>query len=103
MKKIYQLTKIYNKGFCGLDIINIMNSNILDNPDDKLKLRIYFNKIKQEFRMKIFIFNILFFIIIRSDYHLEKYPNYINYIKYKMDDFNVANLYESKNEWLHVL
>ena len=49
-----------------------MNSNIISDSEEQLKLRIYFNKIKQEFRNeKLFIFNILFFIIIRSNYDLE--------------------------------
>lgn len=64
--------KVYNKGYSGLDIMNITNSNIISNPEEQLKLRIYFNKIKQEFRNEsLFIFNVLFFIIIRSNYDLE--------------------------------
>lgn len=73
VKFITDLTKkIYNKGYSGLDVIKIINSNIIPDDIQRLKLEIYFNKIKKEFRNEnIFIFNILFFIIIRSEYDLE--------------------------------
>jgi len=65
-------TKLYEKGYCGLDIMEYIESR---NDSDELKkyeMLLTFNKIKKEFRSeKLFISFILNFLLIRSDYNLE--------------------------------
>jgi hypothetical protein len=69
--------KLYEKGYSGLDIIellerNMIKTDIIDKPDKKFEFLITFNKIRKEFRNeKILILFILHFIFLSSDYDLE--------------------------------
>ena len=71
-KNIINLTNIlYEKGYCGLDIINYLENLQMCNKK-KYMLLILIEKIKSEIRNeKILIFIILNFIIFRSNINLE--------------------------------
>ena len=60
---------LYEKGYCCLDIINIIHKLNIDYTK-QLQIKIYFNKIKKEFRNeKLLLLNLLVFL--RSSYNLE--------------------------------
>ena len=66
--------KLYEKGYCGLDLMDyiINNWKKCENNENKYRILLFIQKIKREFRNeKIFIFLILNFMFIRSDIHLE--------------------------------
>jgi DNA polymerase III delta prime subunit len=74
--KIIQLaTKLYEKGYSGLDIINLLeNPAFLKKikPDKKYELLFAFNKVKKEFRNeKLIILFIIQFFYLSLDYSLE--------------------------------
>ena len=65
---------LYNKGYSGLDIINIIEENTFLKNKNKQKFSylIYFDKIKSEFRNeKLFIFTILNLFFMRKKFDLE--------------------------------
>ena len=64
-------TKLYEKSYSGLDIIKyIENEN--NDPIEKYKVLLFFNKIKKDFRNeKLLILYILNFLYLRSDIDLE--------------------------------
>jgi len=75
-EKIMPLSlKLYEKGYSGLDIIQLLeNTNNFTNlkNDKRYELLIAFNKIRKEFRNeKLLIMFILNFLYISSDYSLE--------------------------------
>ena len=66
------ITKLYNKGFCSIDLLYYIEHN--SNIDDlkKYEYLITFQKIKREFRNeKLLMLFILYFLIFRSDLTLE--------------------------------
>jgi hypothetical protein len=68
-------TKLYEKGYSGLDIINLLeNHNHFKNlkNEKRYELLITFNKVRKEFRNeKILIMFILNFLFLSLDYSLE--------------------------------
>jgi|UniRef100_A0A6C0DSQ7 DNA polymerase III delta prime subunit len=74
--KLMQIsTKLYEKGYSGLDIINLLeNHNHFKNlkNEKRYELLIAFNKVRKEFRNeKILIMFILNFLFLSLDYSLE--------------------------------
>lgn len=74
--KLMQIsTKLYEKGYSGLDIINLLeNHNSFKNlkNEKRYELLIAFNKVRREFRNeKILIMFILNFLFLSLDYSLE--------------------------------
>jgi hypothetical protein len=64
--------KLYEKSYSGLDIIDYIDNNKNIDELKKYQMLIVFNNIKKEFRNeKMFIFFILNFLLLRSDYDLE--------------------------------
>ena len=94
---ILNLTEvIYNNGYSANHILQYINSNIEDDIN-KLKFCIFYEKHKIEIKNeKILIFINLAFLFIRFNVDLEKYSFNLKSI---MDDYNIASLTESKNEW----
>ena len=73
---IIQSTKLYEKGYSGLDILNLLeNPKFLDNimtNEKRYELLLCFNKVRKEFRNeKILILFILNFIFLSSELSLE--------------------------------
>jgi DNA polymerase III delta prime subunit len=67
-------TKLYEKGYSGLDIIDLIENNVFTNISEtkKYELLFAFNKIKKELRNeKILIMFILNFLILNNDISLE--------------------------------
>jgi len=74
--KLMQIsTKLYEKGYSGLDIINLLeNHNHFKNlkNEKRYELLIAFNKVRKEFRNeKVLIMFILNFLFLSLDYSLE--------------------------------
>jgi hypothetical protein len=73
---IQKSVKIYEKGYCGIDIINLLETQnifqqILPN-NKKYELLIAFNKVRKEFRNeKLLILFILNFVFLSSNLSLE--------------------------------
>ena len=69
--------KLYEKGYSGLDIIELIERNLIktkniEQTDKKFEFLITFNKIRKEFRNeKLLILFILHFMFLSSDYNLE--------------------------------
>jgi GTPase SAR1 family protein len=64
-------TKLYEKGYSGIDIINYIETEDIE-PLKKYKFLLIFNKIKKEFRNeKLLMLYILNFLFLRSDVDLE--------------------------------
>jgi len=69
--------KLYEKGYSGLDIIELIERNLIttkniEQTDKKFEFLITFNKIRKEFRNeKLLILFILHFIFLSSEYNLE--------------------------------
>ena len=69
--------KLYEKGYSGLDIIELIERNLIktkniEKTDKKIEFLITFNKIRKEFRNeKLLILFILHFMFLSSDYNLE--------------------------------
>ena len=68
--------RLYEKGYSGLDIINLLeNAKFLENlvtPEKRYELLLCFNRIRREFRNeKLLILFMLHFIFISSEFHLE--------------------------------
>lgn len=68
--------KLYEKGYCGLDLINLIeNTKFLENnitAEKRYELLIAFNKVRKEFRNeKLLILFILNFIFLSSELSLE--------------------------------
>lgn len=69
--------KLYEKGYSGLDIIELIERNMLktkniEKPDKKFEFLITFNKIRKEFRNeKLLILFMLHFLFLSSNYNLE--------------------------------
>ena len=75
-------TKLYEKGYSALDILDLLENNVISNilkdlnidltNEKKYELLLSFNKVKKEFRseklLMLFIFN---FIFLSLDYNLE--------------------------------
>lgn len=60
---------LYEKGYCCIDLINIIHKLHI-NEVKQLQIKIYFDKIKKEFRNeKLLLLNLLIFL--RSSYNLE--------------------------------
>jgi len=65
-------TKLYEKGYNGLDLMKYIEQHKSIAELKKYQMLLVFNKIKKEFRNeKLFIFFILNFMLLRSDYDLE--------------------------------
>uniref|UniRef100_A0A6C0ER54 AAA+ ATPase domain-containing protein n=1 Tax=viral metagenome TaxID=1070528 RepID=A0A6C0ER54_9ZZZZ len=69
-------TKLYEKAYCGLDILHLLeNKSFIDSKikiDKKYELLISFNKVRKEFRNeKLLILFILNFLFLSSDLCLE--------------------------------
>ena len=67
-------TKLYEKGYSALDLINYIKDadNLKIDIEKKYQLLLAINKIKKEFRNeKLLMVIILNFLLIRSDYNLE--------------------------------
>lgn len=69
-------TKLYEKGYSGLDLLNLLeNMSFLENiisPEKRYELLIAFNKVKKEFRNeKLLILFILNFVFLSSNLCLE--------------------------------
>jgi hypothetical protein len=69
-------TKLYEKGYSGIDIINLIETTkvaeILVSNDKKYELLIAFNKVRKEFRNeKLIILFILNFVFLDSELSLE--------------------------------
>lgn len=63
---------LYNKGYCGLDIIKMIEDNVYFKNKDKFKYLIYFDKIKSEFRNeKLYMLTILNLFFMRKNFDLE--------------------------------
>ena len=61
--------EIYNKGYSGMDILNIINNS---NIEKKNAYIFYFEKIRKEFRNeKILIFIYCYFLFMRKNINLE--------------------------------
>jgi len=73
MQQLMELsTKLYEKGYNGLDLMKYIEQNKSIAELKKYQMLLVFNKIKKEFRNeKLFIFFILNFMLLRSDYDLE--------------------------------
>ena len=75
LPKLIQLSdKIYEKGYCGIDIINLLEKHtFLNIADDKrYEYLIAFNRVRKEFRNeKILILFILQFLFLDKTYVLE--------------------------------
>lgn len=77
IKELLEISiKFYEKGYCGLDLINLIeNTKFLDNnitPEKRYELLIAFNKVRKEFRNeKLLILFILNFIFLSSELSLE--------------------------------
>ena len=81
--KLMQIsTKLYEKGYSGLDIINLLeNHNHFKNlkNEKRYELLIAFNKVRKEFRNeKILIMFILNFLFLSLDYSLENISFMLN-------------------------
>ena len=64
-------TTLYEKGYCGLDIINYLENSSM-NDEKKYLLLLSFHKIKKEFRNeKLLILTMLNYLLLRSDINLE--------------------------------
>ena len=64
-------TKLYEKGYSGIDIIHYIDHEDIE-PIKKYKFLLVFNKIKKEFRNeKLLMLYILNFLYLRSDVDLE--------------------------------
>ena len=68
--------KLYEKGYCGLDILNLLENNkFLDNIlslEKRYELLVCFNRVRKEFRNeKLLILFILNFVFLSSDLSLE--------------------------------
>jgi len=70
-------TKLYEKGYSGLDLISLIERNMftsknIENNEKRIEFLITFNKIRKEFRNeKIIILFILHFMFLSLDYNLE--------------------------------
>jgi hypothetical protein len=69
-------TKLYEKGYSGIDIIHILeNQNFLESiisTEKRYELLLCFNRVRKEFRNeKLLILFILNFIFLSSDLSLE--------------------------------
>lgn len=63
---------LYEKGYCGIDLINIIESEKFIEKKNKFFYLIYFDKIRSEFRdEKIFMFLILNLFFMRKNLNLE--------------------------------
>lgn len=75
LPKLIQLSdKIYEKGYCGIDIINLLEKHtFLNIADDKrYEYLIAFNRVRKEFRNeKILILFILQFLFLDKTFVLE--------------------------------
>jgi hypothetical protein len=64
-------SKLYEKGYSGIDIINYIENEDIE-PIKKYKFLLIFNKIKKDFRNeKLLMLYILNFLYLRSDVDLE--------------------------------
>tara|TARA_B100000927_G_scaffold290825_1_gene290719 strand:+ start:1009 stop:1830 length:822 start_codon:yes stop_codon:yes gene_type:complete len=64
--------KLYQKGYSGLDLMNLIENKTKIDDLKKYELLCTFSKIKKEFRNeKIIIYFIIFFTFFRSDHNLE--------------------------------
>jgi len=76
-KNVEFALKLYEKGYSGLDIIELVERNIIktkniERLDKKYEFLVTFNKIRKEFRNeKLLILFILHFMFLSSDYTLE--------------------------------
>lgn len=61
--------EIYDKGYSGMDILNLVNNSSIDN---KYEYSFYFEKIRKEFRNeKVLIFIYCYFLFMRKNINLE--------------------------------
>ena len=61
--------EIYDKGYSGMDILNLVNSSNINN---KSEYSFYFEKIRKEFRNeKMLIFIYCYFLFMRKNINLE--------------------------------
>ena len=68
---IDRVTKLYNKGYSGIDILNYIKKTIKDT-NKKNRLLIIFNKIRKDIKNeKLAMFFLLNFTYLRNDYNLE--------------------------------
>ena len=64
--------KLYDKGYSGMDIINIIDNEKTIQKEDKYLYLIYFDKIRSEYRNeKLFMFVILNLFFMRKNLNLE--------------------------------
>ena len=73
IEKIFTFSeKLYEKGYCALDIINYIKNKKCKNEEKKFMLLVYFDKIRKEFRNeKKLMYLILFFYFMRENIPLE--------------------------------
>ena len=71
--EIGNLSKLlYEKGYSGLDLMQYVETNADLNDIRKYQMLLTFHKVKREFRNeKLFMYFILHFLLVRSDYDLE--------------------------------
>ena len=66
------ITKLYNKGYCSIDLIHYIEHSAVIEELKKYEYLITYQKIKREFRNeKLLMLFILYFLIFRSDLTLE--------------------------------
>jgi replication factor C small subunit len=66
------ITKLYNKGYCSIDLIYYIEHSTVIEELKKYEYLITYQKIKREFRNeKLLMLFILYFLIFRSDFTLE--------------------------------
>ena len=66
------ITKLYNKGYCSIDLIYYIEHSTVIEELKKYEYLITYHKIKREFRNeKLLMLFILYFLIFRSDLTLE--------------------------------
>ena len=73
-KDIIELSeKLYEKAYCGLDIMNLIENGLGNLQENKkYELLVAFSKVKKEFRNeKLLIFFILYFLLLDKEYILE--------------------------------
>ena len=64
--------QLYEKGYCGLDLINYIEKDTMMDAERKYHILLFFQKIKKDFRNeKLFILFILQFLLFRSEKDLE--------------------------------
>ena len=64
--------QLYEKGYCGLDLINYIEKDTTMDMERKFHILLFFQKIKKDFRNeKLFILFILQFLLFRSEKDLE--------------------------------